>query len=181
MSDSKVDLIFHPIRIRIVAELTGREMTVKDLASALPDVAQATLYRHINTLLEGGLVEIVEENPVRGTVERVYALREGSLNLAPEDFAGMSRPDYEEGFAMILASFMADAKRYMDYQERAGKEINPAADKVGLTKIQVHMSEEEYATMFQQFCAMLDGIMHNKPGSGRKRYSLGFLLFPLGE
>jgi DNA-binding transcriptional ArsR family regulator len=83
MVDSKVDLILHPIRMRIIMALAGERWTARQIAAALPDVAQATLYRHINALAEGGILRIVEERPVRGMVEKVYALADKrALNLS---------------------------------------------------------------------------------------------------
>lgn len=40
-------LIGHPVRLRVIIALGGRTLTTKQLAEALPDVAQATLYRHV--------------------------------------------------------------------------------------------------------------------------------------
>ncbi|TFG62948.1 MAG: transcriptional regulator, partial [Spirochaetales bacterium] len=34
----KPDLIFHPVRMRIIAAVSGQKMTAKDIAELLPDV-----------------------------------------------------------------------------------------------------------------------------------------------
>ena len=83
MQPAKPDLILHPIRMRIILALAqGRSLTAQELGAALPDVAQATLYRHLNRLLKGGVLAVVDERQVRGAVERIYALREENLDLS---------------------------------------------------------------------------------------------------
>ena len=47
---SRWDLLLHPVRTRIVAEFSGRRRTVRELAAALPDVPQTTLYRQVGVL-----------------------------------------------------------------------------------------------------------------------------------
>ena len=79
MADSTVDLILHPVRLRILLALADNHWSARQIAQVMPDVAQATLYRHINALAEGNILQIVEERPVRGTVEKVYALPDGGV------------------------------------------------------------------------------------------------------
>lgn len=66
MSNARANLLLHPVRLRIVTAAAGRELTAADLAAALPDVPQATLYRHLKRLVDGGMLAVVAENPVRG-------------------------------------------------------------------------------------------------------------------
>jgi len=76
---------------RIVQALAGgRRRSPGELAADLDDVPQASLYRHVKRLHEGGVLAVVEERPARGTPERVYALVEGGGSLSPEDSATQS-------------------------------------------------------------------------------------------
>lgn len=73
--------MLHPVRLRILQAFRGRSaMTARELAERLADVPQATLYRHLGALTDGGVLRVVEERRVRGAVERVFAL--------PEEAAG---------------------------------------------------------------------------------------------
>ena len=77
MNQSKMKLILHPVRMKIIQSLlNGKNMTVQQLSQRAKDVPQATLYRHLNKLLEAELIQVVQENQIRGTVEKVYALKE---------------------------------------------------------------------------------------------------------
>ncbi|NKX52982.1 helix-turn-helix domain-containing protein [Arthrobacter mobilis] len=57
----------HPQSIAILRALIPPAWTAKQLAVTLP---QAALYRHLNTLLGVGLVDIAHERQARGSVER---------------------------------------------------------------------------------------------------------------
>src|SRR5690349_5071480 len=91
-------LILHPLRLRLLQTLAGRQLTASALGAALPEVPQATLYRHLKALVEGEVLEIVAERPVRGAVERVYALREGGGFLTKEEFAAMDLEEHRRSF-----------------------------------------------------------------------------------
>lgn len=81
MKMSKIKLILHPVRMKIIQSLiNGKKFTVNQIAERVKDVPQATLYRQLNTLLEADLIEVVQENQVRGTIEKVYALKEQSVH-----------------------------------------------------------------------------------------------------
>ena len=56
MNKIKEDLLFHPVRLRIVLATAGRQVTAQQLAGELPDIPQATLYRNINMLTNGGIL-----------------------------------------------------------------------------------------------------------------------------
>src|SRR2546430_2345141 len=78
----KAELIVHPVRLRILEAAQRQKLTSRQIAEYLPDVPQATLYRQIKLLLDGGLLEVVEERLVHGIVEKVYTLPEGAGHLS---------------------------------------------------------------------------------------------------
>ncbi len=57
-----LDLILHPVRLRIVHAMSGgRTRTTSELCTSLPDVPRTTLYRHVGLLAEAGVLEVVGE------------------------------------------------------------------------------------------------------------------------
>ncbi|MGW7686854.1 helix-turn-helix domain-containing protein, partial [Kribbella sp. NPDC054772] len=68
------DVVMHPARLRIIQQLSGRELTTTQLRDALPEITQATLYRHVAALIDAGILAVVAERKVRGTTERTLAL-----------------------------------------------------------------------------------------------------------
>src|SRR4051794_12982276 len=76
VKESTVDVILHPIRMRIIQSLINQQRTAQQLKELLPDIPQASLYRHLKRLVEAGVIHIIDEIPNRGTIERVYSLQD---------------------------------------------------------------------------------------------------------
>lgn len=72
----------NPVRQRIFQYLLLHETgTVKEIRKALPDVPGASLYRHMKLLTESGILTVVGENRIRGTVESIYSLNKSALEI----------------------------------------------------------------------------------------------------
>lgn len=176
MQPSKPDLILHPIRLRIILALArGRPLTAQELGAALLDVPQATLYRHLNRLHKAGVLSVVEERPVRGAVERVYALREESVDLSP-DLANASREDHMRYFTTFVASLLGEFARYLQRDT-----IDLLADGVGYRQVALNLSDEELVQMAAALNAVLLPLLSNPPAPGRRRRILTTILMPAPE
>ncbi|HEY9857565.1 MAG TPA: helix-turn-helix domain-containing protein [Stenomitos sp.] len=143
--ESTADLILHPVRMRVLQLLgTGRHYTAQQLAEALPDVPSATLYRHLNKLLSGNLLEVVSQRQVRGAQEKTYALRGGSASVDPQELASASREDHMRYFTTFLASLMADFERYLQ-----GESFDLVQDQVGYRTLPLNLSKAEFLQFAQ--------------------------------
>lgn len=108
----KSELVIHPVRMRILGTLATRPMTTKALAAALPDVAQATLYRQVRALVKGKALEVVERRTVNGIVESTYATVKGAARFDRAEFSRIPPEDHVRFFGVFLGIQMADAQRY---------------------------------------------------------------------
>jgi len=113
MANSKAELIVHPIRLRIIEALHGRELTSRQIADSLDDVPQATLYRQIKVLLDGGILSVVSERLVHGIVEKLYQLSPGAAHLSREDFAQITAEEHQRYFAIFLGVLSGSMGRYL--------------------------------------------------------------------
>src|SRR5215469_18428492 len=103
----KADLIVHPVRMRMIIALSRRQLTPKQLAAELQDVAPATLYHHLNLLTEAGITRVVEERLVRGTLrEKVYTLSDASTILSPDQLAGASKDELLQYFLVFVSKLI---------------------------------------------------------------------------
>ena len=177
MSTSMNDLLLHPIRIRIVTAITGDRVTAKDLAKALPDIPQTTLYRHINYLVEGGLLKVVDEIPQRGTVEKVYAFK-SPPSLSREDLKGLSREEYQNAFTVIMTSLLHTAINSLNNLPN-----NAEIDLLGLgyqfSQIQLNLNDIEYETLNTNILNLMLEAAQNKPSSERKSRIFSYLFIPV--
>lgn len=177
MATTKADLILHPLRMRIIMTIAGKQMTAQNLAAALPDIAQATLYRHINKLAHGGVLNVVEERPVRGTMEKVYSLSQDGAFLGVSDIAGLTKDDHIRMFSNFVAVLLGEFSRYLDSTEKP----DFVADGVTYSKLLLNVSDEEFMQVAQKLDEVLEPVLHNQPADGRKRRMLTTILLPAAD
>ncbi len=176
MPSLKADLLLHPIRLQIVTSLFNRQMTAKELAEILPGVPLTSLYRHINTLVEGGLLQVTSETQVRGTVERTYGLT-GRPTLNADDLRGMKKQDYQQAFMVYLSNLISAAKRYLD-RKGDEEEFNPLADGLDLSLGTIYLSDEEFQALNRKILDLLLPAAENPPGGERKPRTFTYLFIP---
>src|SRR5437868_1497824 len=114
---SKAELIIHPVRLRIIEAVQGREVTTLQIARLLPDVPQASLYRHIKMLADGGILDVTGERRVNGIVERTYSVRKGSARFSREEFASFGPADHSRYFAVFLGTLASRMDQYLQQNE----------------------------------------------------------------
>jgi DNA-binding transcriptional ArsR family regulator len=163
------DLLLHPVRMRILQALFDADpLTTAQLRERLPDIAPATMYRHIAALAEGGVLEVVEEKRVRGTVERSYRVRKEEAVVDPAARAAMTRDDHRRAFTTFAASLMGDFDRYF-----AREEAEPNADGVVYRQAAVWLTNEEFAEMVAEIeHAVVSRMDRVREGRGRRVVSL---------
>ena len=165
----RADLILHPVRLRIIlAFARGRRLTPQQVATVLPDVPQATLYRQIERLYRGGALA--------GAVERTYVLAEGGASLSPEDLARASRDDHLGYFTAFAAGLISQFERYLERSE-----IDLAKDGVGYRQAVMNLTDEELVEMAGALNTAVGRFLAYEPKPGRKRRILATVLFPLDD
>ena len=176
MSGAMNDLLLHPIRLRIVTAMTGDRVTAKDLASALPDIPQTTLYRHINVLVDGGLLEVVEEIPQRGTVERVFGFKVPP-SLSREDLTGLSKEEYQQAFTLILTTLLQEAINSLNNLPD-DEEIDLLGEGYQFSQIHLNLNDVEYEKLNKAILNLMLAAASNKPSGERKRRIFSYLFIP---
>lgn len=172
MTDAR-DLLLHPIRLRIVQALVGNPMTPLQLKDRLGDVAQATLYRHVGQLADGGLLEVVGERPSRGGVERTYGVVASAVSLSDADVESASADDHFRYFATFVGTLLVDFAAYLD----AGP---PALgrDRVGYRQVPLWLSDDELDEVVTEMAAVLEDRLDNQPSPERRRRLLSTIVMP---
>ena len=114
---SRAELLLHPVRVRIIVTLAWRELTITQMQAALSDVAQRTLYRHVNRLAEAGVIEVARRHYVNGILERVYRLRSEETQPAPRNGRATTSPDEEmRHFTTFLGLVLGYAARFLGHE-----------------------------------------------------------------
>jgi len=177
MSMTTLDLLLHPVRLRIVNALShGTTLTTGELCARLTGVSQATVYRHVGMLMNGGILEVDGEQQVRGAVERRYRLRDERARVDAEVGKEMSREDHRRAFGGAMAALIAEFNAYI-----GRKDAKPFDDMVGYRQGTVWLTQGEIAALIREIGGALAAHMANPPAPGRRPYMLSTIFFPIDE
>lgn len=166
--------LMHPVRMRILQTLLGAgELTTAQLRDRLPDIAPATMYRHVAALAKSGVIEVVDERPVRGTVERSYQVRQERALIDAGARATMGKEDHRRAFAVFTAAVMGDFDRYLSHED-----ADPARENVLYRQGAVWLTDEEFAALVEEIEAAVARRTRTTPGDGRTRHLLSLVFVP---
>ncbi|KUN85724.1 helix-turn-helix domain-containing protein [Streptomyces griseoruber] len=167
-------LLAHPIRLRVVHALRGgRVLTTGQLCSLIPDASKATVYRHVDLLAAGGILDVAGERRVRGAVERRYQLRQDHAGIDAETARALTAQDHERAFAAAAAALVAEFGAYLD---RDGSD--PVDDLVGYRQHAIWLSRDELVGLIGAMQSAIAPLLANESTPERARYLLSPILFP---
>jgi len=170
---NKAQIIMHPIRMRILLTLSNQSFTSLELSARMQDVPQATLYRHIKTLYEAELLQVIEERQVRNVTEKVYTLALGAASLSPADLRNATPEDHMRYFTVFVSSLLADFSRYVEKED-----LDMVRDGVGYTQVPLNLTDEEIGHLTQQLNDLILPLLGYKLTDGRKRRVLSTIIIP---
>ncbi|SFE85091.1 Helix-turn-helix domain-containing protein [Actinoplanes philippinensis] len=169
-----MELLGHPARLRIVHALRGgRTLTTAQLCALMPDLSKATVYRHVELLAAGAILEVAGERRVRGAVERHFRLHEHHATVSPEAARSLSKQDHRRAFATAMATLIAEFGAYLDREA-----TDPATDPVGYRQHAIWLSDEELLAMLAELRETIAPRLANPAEPDRRRYLLSPVLFP---
>ena len=178
MTQSRLDLVLHPVRLRLIHALqaAGGGLTTSELCERLPDLPKASLYRQVGKLMRGGVFEVESERRVRGAVERRYRIsaRGAAINL--DEARAMTLEDHRRAFATAMAVMITDFEAYLD-----GAAADPVSDKVSYRQFPLWLDPAERDALVADFTALIMARAGNGPGGGRKPYRASSIFFPAAE
>ncbi len=181
-----LDLALHPVRMRILMLLSGSQgFTPQKMAERMDDIPQATLYRHINRLAQGGLLALVAERPVRGTLEKVYALNTAHERQlvggedAMEAFSQLSKEDHLRYFNSFLLSLLDAFSHYLSRTKQGHRDM--AADGVGYHTLPLFLSDTEFAQFAGALNQALMPFLNMEAAPGRRKRLFSTVMMPADD
>ncbi|MDQ0956813.1 DNA-binding transcriptional ArsR family regulator [Streptomyces sp. B4I13] len=169
------ELLAHPVRLRVVHAMRGgRELTTAELCDRIRDVSKATVYRHVDLLAAGGVLEVALERRVRGAVERRYRLRRDRAGITTDTANSLSLDNHHSAFAAALAVLTAEFTAYLDRDT-----ADPVADLVGYRQHAVWLSPGELHGMIDGMREAIAPHLANEPSPDRTQYLISPILFPV--
>jgi hypothetical protein len=156
--------------------LGDRALTTTNLRDELSDVPPTSLYRHVARLVDAGVLMVVAERRVRGTVERTYVLRLSAASIGLDEVAAMTAEDHRQAFMAYVAGLLGDFDRYL---ARGGVDL--LRDQVSYRLAAMWLDDAEFAELRRELARVLQPRLANPPVPGRTRRILASILLPGDE
>lgn len=173
MSESAAEILLHPVRLRIVLAFGSEQLTTTQVAERLPDVAHATLYRHVGTLADAGVLEVVAERRVRGGIERTYGLVADAVQLGPEQATAMGKDELLRGFVVFAGAMIEAFGRYLEHPS-----ANLREDPVAFRQAAIWLDDPERADLIRRLREAFAPYLQNEPTDDRERLLVNTVLIP---
>jgi DNA-binding transcriptional ArsR family regulator len=173
MTKRRSDILLHPIRLRIVLMVSNDELTTTNIAKRLPEVPQATLYRHIAKLVEAGMLEIASQRQARGAMERTYRVNTSHAGLSTDEVENMSPEEHLQAFMVFTGILIDTYGRYL-----ATPNPNPAADGVSFRQARLWLTDGELQSLVTDVAEALAPYVDLKTSPTRKPRLLSTILMP---
>lgn len=160
---SKVEVLINPIRIQILQYLSIHQTaTASEIIEYIPTISKASIYNHIKILEDNNVIEVVQENRIRGTVEKVFRIsqkkEDGDIN----------------GIFSFLLLLMVDFQKYYD------KHSSPSQDMLFAGRDYFHLSDEQYAQFLKEYNELCQKYYEKKTTNGKLR-SVSIISSPTTE
>ena len=162
------EIVMNPVRQRIFQYFLLHETgTVKEVKKALPDVPNASLYRHIKILTDSSILMIVDENRIRGTVESVYQLNKDALEK--EDESGNAVQMALLGIGASFAKYFSDGN------------ADPKKDMLLLTNCTLLLTDEEFSSFLSEINEIALKYMKVETNMNSKTRQITLISAPTNE
>lgn len=140
---NKVEVLMHPVRMKISqALLRNKEngLTPLEMVKIIKDVPQATLYRHIQVLLDSEIIRVINEKKVKSVSEKYYVLNEEKLKLDQGDWNQASQQEKLDFVSFYQLTLMTQYQNYLKKIE----ETNDSHDGAAFSLIELKMNDEDF-------------------------------------
>lgn len=153
-------LLINPVRLRIMQYLSIHETaTTLELIEFLSDISRASVYNHMKQLESHGAIYVVQENRIRGTVEKVF---------------GVNQSDNEvQSVLNYMVSMMANFQKYFESEDYDTKR-----DMLFVDHSLLYLSDEEFTRFFTEYTELCKKYFNYSPDESRKGRNLSLISSP---
>jgi len=145
-------IVAHPVRCRLITIFALRVASPNEIAQELGMPVGDVSY-HVRTLKDAGIIELVEERPVRGSTEHFYRAVLNNIVLSEEEYEDLTI-DQKVGFARQLfqlttaeASFSLETKKFGERNDHH------------IARVPLKVDEQAWTELSQLHQEMLERIL----------------------
>lgn len=175
---SRIDLIIHPVRLRILQTIGNDTLTTQEIADRMSDTPKSSIYRHLRLLRRGGIIQVAETRLVNGIQEKTYQLGEAPM-VGPTDMANLTAEQHVNYFTTYLMTVLREFEQYVLNRERQNQPIDFVADRVGYTEATFYATEAEFDQVQQRIQQALLPLLGRQAENGRLRRKLAIITHPM--
>lgn len=174
MNKNVAECFANPIKCKLLLETYEKgRTTAKQLAEKYSDVAHATLYRYLRKMTADGILKIVEEHQVRGTVEKVYAVTDDFM----VDAKKMVEENDGQAYMMMFTQFVtALTEEFREYTSRT--DLNILQDGSGFTVAPIYATTEELKAALIEISKIINPLFGNQKTPERELHSIAIITTP---
>jgi DNA-binding transcriptional ArsR family regulator len=170
-----IDLIIHPVRLRIMSLLAREQLTTQQIGEFLPDVPTSSIYRHVKLLLDNDLISVAAVHPVQGIEEKVYALKVPPYVSDPADLADYTKEEHLQLFTVIITELLHSYTAYLEHTPH----VDLGADRVGFTSMNFYATPEEMDDLARDLNTALAPYAVKEPAPGRELRKIAVIGHPI--
>ncbi|MFC0562207.1 MULTISPECIES: helix-turn-helix domain-containing protein [Halalkalibacter] len=142
---NKAEILMHPVRIKISQALMRNRdngLTPLEMLKIIEDVPQATLYRHIQVLVDYGVIRVLKEKKVRSVSEKYYVLNEEEARLSGDEWKKSPKEKKLNYFSYYQLSLMNQYQNYLTKLE----EREHAEDGSTFSLLELKLDDQTFRT-----------------------------------
>ena len=170
----QVRLLADPLKLRLLQAFAEGEKTTKQVAAELGERI-TKLYRHVDALHAAGLLEIAQETPKRGTVERKFCAVARRFEADRSLFTGKSGEQGSSAIRNLLQAGQDEILRALAIADTASE---PG---VVLTRLRCKGSPERIATLRQALGDWIESVQQEEGESegGLEEFGALIAFYPI--
>jgi predicted transcriptional regulator len=174
MNKKTMEGLLNPVRMRIVMMfLDNSQHTIGEIKKSVKDIPSASLYRHINRLLEDDIIHVVSEVKKRGATERTYQLKMNPFDEMNKLATDGSKEDMKEMFYTFSMSNVVEFNEYIEHDN-----IDLVKDSVGYRSFPLYVTPEENEEFLEGFKSLISKYINNEASEGRILRKFSFIYTP---
>lgn len=169
------DLFKNQVRFKIALELIDVDegLSIMQLNKLLKEVSQATLYRHVNSMVDDDLLKVVGINRIGKVEEKLYALNTQAYKISEEDWQSAS---YGDKIKFVTYFFMYILQNYKDYHENRVTENSQ--DQATFSLVKLNLTDDLFDDFQTELSTLMEKYYNRKDDKEGKDRTISMVIIP---
>ncbi|MBG0764656.1 MAG: helix-turn-helix transcriptional regulator [Tissierellales bacterium] len=156
--------------------MENKYATKKDLETVVTEISQASLYRHLKSLVKNDIIEIYSKEQKRGTFEKTYKLKYNPNDKIGKVVENSDPKEIYEIFYTFIISQLLDFDNYLK-----NKTFNLKEDRTGFRSFPLTLTNEECDEMNKELGQILKKYMNINAKENSRLRKFSITSFPVNE